>query len=1262
MIIEGFQKQARVAPRRGVLLLVVLSVLSLFMMLGITYVIMASRSRALSRGFARMTTGAFETRLPVRQLLDEAALLVIRGKPLSLTAGTNPTSLGTSGSFAFESILADQYGNTDPFAGTTSTAVQGAGPLCSTTVTFAGSTTPAHGLDLAGCVLTLLPKTGKPSSHRIIRAEPATVLAPGSPVRLVFANFSTDFEKTGTSTGSTTFNFPAAGTTFKINGRVHSGTGTTNPNNEPWDGYDFPANSFLAHVEPVPATPSAANVIRPSMFDTTTTAALNDASSANDDLNGDGIDDRADNDNDGIYDGWFFNPGFPKIYSSSGNEILVHMSCLVLDMDGRLNVNAHGSVVDLSASGTNPVSMLYPPNHAGWGSAMGTMPMGSGYGPAEINGGSVFAWLTGTNGSSYSMIDNPWRNLLVGGSNSVIYSGSVPRPGDRLLSGSYAATIGIEGRYGRQANPVSITGSTASLTTISSTNTGSLPMAGLNGVDDLVGKENEAPLLAVGIDPRWAVDLHGRLKTEVSPGGGGTPTPTLSYRKPDTAFEFQDDPYEIRLDYSLRRTGLNDPRTSGTAASEVADNPFSPAEFERLLRPYDDDSHQLPSRLATLIGSQAEASRLVVTTDSWDTISITGTAANRIYSWFKSATGSLLEGPSGYISNWNQIENGTKLPNNLLPWELAAGQRVALTRYLDPTDPGIQRKLLFKDLYVTALALTSGTTLADQCAQWAANVIEYQDADSIMTGYEYDPNPKDGWTVDGDLSTAEPNRQIVWGAERPELVIAQTIASSQGVSGSPELHVVLNHPWNAVFSTGSAAVVAEPVAAELRGSALGNVNLVRSATGSAGPSSVWQLATSSGTFTLSSATSSTLTSGTEVGPGAWAVISSTTGPTINTSGSGTPTARLVVPSLSISGSWVQLQRLADPTKPYEAVGSGTAPNPYVVLDASDATIGISVGGTVTYGINTRNGWNTLTTSATSNFAPGITPSFSTTWSGTMPWLAWPNRPLVSPAELLLVPGFTCFSTGTSGTTGLLTNYVPPSGTNSGYLPNTGGTSTADWTALDVFTVPSRFAGTRQTVDLASGSPYDTAVPALHAGLYGNGAGSHQLPSRYNQLSLGREPGRVNINVIASDGVWQPVVQGPLPTLSLARSGSTGSLIATPAQTGAAALRLSGSSGSIYTDGTSSISDADRNPYHRFYTAMRLANTTTIRSHVFGIWVTIRTMETTGPATGGGAPPVDRDTTQYHRMFLLFDRSIPVAFEPGKNHNVRDAILLQRVIQ
>jgi len=51
----------------------------------------------------------------------------------------------------------------------------------------------------------------------------------------------------------------------------------------------------------------------------------------------------------------------------------------------------------------------------------------------------------------------------------------------------------------------------------------------------------------------------------------------------------------------------------------------------------------------------------------------------------------------------------------------------------------------------------------------------------------------------------------------------------------------------------------------------------------------------------------------------------------------------------------------------------------------------------------------------------------------------------------------------------------------------------------------------------------------------------------------------------------------------------------------------------------------------------------------------------GPSVG---VEVGRDTggAIRNRGFYLFDRSIPVAYEPGKNHNIERAILVQSIIE
>ena len=80
---------------------------------------------------------------------------------------------------------------------------------------------------------------------------------------------------------------------------------------------------------------------------------------------------------------------------------------------------------------------------------------------------------------------------------------------------------------------------------------------------------------------------------------------------------------------------------------------------------------------------------------------------------------------------------------------------------------------------------------ARRLAQWAINVIDYRDPDSIMTRFPYDPNPFDGWgiaiDVDGDgtpdryegnatSATHTTPSPIVWGVEAPELMLTESVA------------------------------------------------------------------------------------------------------------------------------------------------------------------------------------------------------------------------------------------------------------------------------------------------------------------------------------------------------------------------------------------------------------------------------------------------------------------------------------------------------
>ena len=91
--------------------------------------------------------------------------------------------------------------------------------------------------------------------------------------------------------------------------------------------------------------------------------------------------------------------------------------------------------------------------------------------------------------------------------------------------------------------------------------------------------------------------------------------------------------------------------------------------------------------------------------------------------------------------------------------------------------------------------------------------------------------------------------------------------------------------------------------------------------------------------------------------------------------------------------------------------------------------------------------------------------------------------------------------------------------------------------------------------------------------------------------------------------------------------------------------------------------------------------TTSRSNVYAVWITLGFFEVEqdpplrfvnqGPDAGrlnrfgyrlGNELGWDSGDIRRHRAFYVFDRSIPVAFEPGKMHNAEKTILLKKFIE
>ena len=1447
---KRLHRQSDFPQRRGVLLLVVLSMLTLFMMLGAAYLVVATRSRETAKSFARLSLRSDNVRLPHSQLFDTVMLRVLRGS-------TNPTGRALSLKLAFpelsgvlgdpslESILADKYGYDTLRGYAKALGDEGANrpvfeqaPLLTIPAFFPTSGIPAdfEACDLNGRVITVLGPGREPSSHRILRAtDNGNKYDNKKSYRLQIDNQPRNrpFQAVPANTDCEVL----------INGREFSGDGTPTSPNEPWDGFDD-QNLFLSHVAPAdmspdhsPSSPSiSSSVVKKAGYLNSGTAPAKLSMLTTPEPSGFSY--GADNDNDGVPDGFYLDFGLPTIISPNGDRVLLHASVLVVDLDGRINVNAHGSLSQMiyPANSTNGTHQLWPsgPTVPLPGGAFTGIPLGSGYGPPEVAVGRLFA----DDGLLYPQkyrtrvdpipvangkpIENPAAYFQFG-VNAQRLSGQDPQkangiygPGSRFFSiGNDGVTLSntpqtdtIEGRYGggdvasfwppvarftsaqvRLANE-HLPGSARNMpkmrpgrryendaaSAVNDHRSALRPDS--EKADPLRTERNEGvpPLwwnATAGKDFNWTKtvgnpgkdflpravynappDLHGRMKTAaVGPDTSNSGVvPRTLYSKAewstdtDPDVETRDDPYELRLD-------LRAPRNSWLSTASTNTNPFANlfnlSELENVLRPYDIDSAKLPPRMEALLGSFCEESRLRLTTDSWDTTVITGTASKLIADSQRALWRAVSGDPKEFYSSIGTT-NGSRPFTGLIGREIARGERFDLNRPLTSEKPTggynpnhryyLQRQAYFQDLYLLLWLLSNdanGTKgfNADRCAQWAANAVEYRDADSTMTPFEYDADPSttNGWRVDGDASKVDAGvtgRKLVFGTERPELVITETSAWEDDTTG--ELYVMLHRPWNsqAYAKTTNAdppvMISGEPVDPALDAyrdndttkGPLDQLDLGRKSGGDRVNSldkdiyPVWRLRIVAGDETSYVRLDTTTASGDEIAP---AGIGPATTPRVPADGwlclrptadspfvTVDPAARSAkFTSIRVPGTagpvgvnreaTIYLERLTDPSARVQRGDAAWTLNPtadptnltgpalaamavYRVVD--QATVQVVNRTPVAPGVPPAPpSKKTRVASGPTAFwksdFPAAIPAATVTLAPLNPGTAavdrplafhWPNRPLNGSPEMLLVPR--------QNSENLLKNYTKPSlkppGGDDNYLVGLL-RSLNNPPLLDAVTVPTRFAGIHGTV-------------ADTAGNLARLAGIDQVTTPVNQLSAYREPGRVNLNTVVADDVWNAVVAGPLvktngdpdgpvktrgddPNTTPPNNGAKLSLA--PAKSIQALLALSGSAPAAANpieDTNQALDDAAKfAPVHSLYTATRLANTATTRSHLFGVWITLRESLAPRP-TAGNAIPGDPDSVRYHRAFYVIDRSIPVAHEPGRDHNVWDAVLLRRVIE
>jgi hypothetical protein len=824
-------------PRRGVVLLVVLSLLVLFLMIAVTFVLVAGQYKRGAIAISKVN----QTDDKPEKLLDAALYQLLRG--------TN-----TRSSLFGHDLLGDLYG-IDGVGGTVGNAapdmnVGGQIMQISFNPNPSSPYSPIAG-SYIGNVFTMLEGPAKGHSTRVVGYAPTVDnmgTVTGGALRI---------EAFETDSSQNTVPGDLIGRAFGINGRAFNGTGAGyDPNplkmnldsvdefgnlvallphyinytagfsanrgggDESYDAPDW-NNMWMAMVPPsatsssdiIPSfhrpelvnywnrqvqngstlTPLATLLPRcvlrplpitgqhpnftgsnPAMSANMTAAAVAQAL-----INGTAWD--VDNDGDGITDSIWIDIGLPIKRSPQGKLYKPLVAIMCRDLDGRLNVNAHGNLAQLDPTYSNPVMGSF----AGGNNTLGNLPRGLGEGPKDIFLGHIFT----------TAVER--ANILTS-------------------------------RYGPD---------------------GGTPRPGISGVDDALSAVKQ---LGVPDDYTTALSLYAS-----PPDVWGRGALALDYNgQPITRYmgvgasQRVDDPYEI----DLSRNGSQD--------TGAWDRPYTLAELERVLRWYDVDMSTQPGRLLqiaqnSLNGTSAiEARRRgLITTESRYIPVSNAVIPPEIRNQYGAASGQLLD-----LFAAKLIQNGVPLNNvsmemtRLLPFELLHGQRFDVNRFLgngrddtpggnpgsavvdEPLESGTPEQawtstatpgsfqsvafnhrnndpvttdsrlnfarqlyclmmFLVDQNYVPPMPLEPGLSQAQmrelhtrRIAQWAINVVDFRDPDSIMTPFEYDAfpfqdddgNPANGtWDVDGVLGTSDDNapyRRLVWGCEYPEVLLTETKA------------------------------------------------------------------------------------------------------------------------------------------------------------------------------------------------------------------------------------------------------------------------------------------------------------------------------------------------------------------------------------------------------------------------------------------------------------------------------------------------------
>ena len=516
-----------------------------------------------------------------------------------------------------------------------------------------------------------------------------------------------------------------------------------------------------------------------------------------------------DSDNDGEKDAVFIDNGYEVITDANGRRFKPLIAYRVVDLDGRLNLNAHGNL-------TQAKDDFFISQQIANFDNLNSLPRGQGYGPPEIS----FAEIV--------FNDDPNRDA------------SLPSLNANLKLEKYQYLI--QGRYGQSGTP----GSEKDPEPDTLRKLFGYPRGVVNWPVS-VGTVNRDAADNGSLFASSPMDIHGRFSfgfpaaAVVIDGNSiddfrdpnvigfptGLPVIDMVASEFGNNAEYVNNPYEMTF--------------NSQSGSSHSNTPFSPADLERHLRPFDVDTNVLSKRIPFdsetdsetnvnngIIGGIPRSKRNLITTESWDVPMIPDNFKSKLILRLAVKLDTPTPLSNANFSMLNDLADNMLDPSvgNMFASELSRGLKMNVNRPLgngwddnnngvvdEPGEANVEanrdftqfnnqgfdldrdyspngswnsesraRVLFARHLYMLAMLLSdevdvdldgdgnpTDTEYAQIIAQWAVNVVDFRDPDSIMTRFRFDPNPWDGtW----DTS----NANVVWGCERPELLITETFA------------------------------------------------------------------------------------------------------------------------------------------------------------------------------------------------------------------------------------------------------------------------------------------------------------------------------------------------------------------------------------------------------------------------------------------------------------------------------------------------------